>query len=131
MSKADAQVLDDLLTRRGQFGHREYLELAWTYLASHPVTEAERAMSAAIREVAARHGAPDKYHETMTRAWVRLVAAHRHGSESSGFEVFMAANPGLLDRRLLAGHYSDDLLWSDAARGGCVEPDLRALPASA
>jgi hypothetical protein len=67
----------------------------------------------------------------MTRAWVRLVAAHRRSNETAEFEDFLATNPGLLNRRLLAGHYSDEVLWSAAARGGWLEPDLRALPATA
>ena len=36
MREQDALALHDLVERRGRFGHREHLELAWTYLRSYP-----------------------------------------------------------------------------------------------
>jgi hypothetical protein len=32
MRAQDQQVVDQIVTRRGGFGHREHLELAWNYL---------------------------------------------------------------------------------------------------
>jgi hypothetical protein len=34
-------------------------------------------VAAAVRHVAALHGMPDRYHETITRSWVHVVALHR------------------------------------------------------
>ena len=42
--------------------------------------------------------------------------------------AFLTAHPRLLDRDLLAAHYSRGHLFSAAARAGFVEPDLLALP---
>ena len=129
MREQDARTLHSLVERRGRFGHREHLELAWTYLRAYPPGEAERVMAAAIRHLAAEHGAPDKYHATMTHAWVKLVAVHRGDDDQGDFDAFLDANPGLLDRQLLTRHYSPDALWSEAARSHWTAPDLRALPA--
>jgi hypothetical protein len=85
----------------------------------------------AIRHVAARHDAPDKYHETITRFWIHLVAIHRAGSQSDSFEEFLAAHPRLLDGRLLTHHYSAELLGSDDARTRWSAPDLIPLPVRA
>jgi hypothetical protein len=85
-------------------------------------------VASAIREVAKMHGAPDKYHETITRSWVHLVALHRAENQAGSFDKFIAENPGLLERRLLDQHYSRELIGSHRARAQWTEPDLRALP---
>jgi hypothetical protein len=46
------------------------VQLAWRYLYGAEPEIAERSMKAAIRHVATTHGAPEKYHETLTIAWV-------------------------------------------------------------
>ena len=128
MHERDLETLEKILAQRGGFSHREHLELVWNYLGRYPIDAASRAVAAAIRHVARLHGAPDKYHHTMTQAWVRLVAFHRAGSQARTFDRFLAENPGLLDRGLLERHYTRDLLLSQGARAGWIEPDLRALP---
>ena len=133
MRPADETALHEVLEARGRFGHREHLELAWTYLSRYTPDAAEPVMTEAIRRVAARHGAPDRYHDTITRSWLRLVAVHRARSDAGSFDAFIAqdANRGLLDRHLLAGHYSSAVLFSDAARREWAPPDLRPLPTPA
>ncbi len=77
------------------------------------------------------HGAPDKYHETITRSWFHFIAVHiqRQGAESFG--EFIERNPDLLDRKLIEHFYSRELILSESARAAWVGPDLRALPALA
>ncbi len=90
---------------------------------------AESAMAAAIRHVSLLHGQRDRYHETVTRAWCRLVAVHVAQSSARTFDDFIRENGGLFDRHLLDRHYSPGLLASDEARAAWASPDLRALPA--
>jgi hypothetical protein len=120
--------LNDVLESDGVFGHRQHVQLAWRYLYGAEPEIAERSMKAAIRHVATTHGAPEKYHETLTIAWVRLVAAHIRSCDAGSFDEFIAANPGLLDRRLPERHYSRATLWTGHARHEWVEPDLLPLP---
>ena len=131
LEDAYAEPLHTVLSRGDGFGHREHLELAWRYLDALPVAEAQQAMSQAIRHLAAAHGAPDRYHATLTEAWVRLVAVHRAWTQAGSFSEFIADNDRLLDRHLLDHHYSPALMRSEGARRGFVAPDLRALPALA
>lgn len=131
MDDSDLQALHNILDTRGGFSHREHLELTWTYLGRYPPEGAHRTVASAIRQVAEQHGQPGKYHETITGAWVRLVAAHRSVDSASTFDEFIARNPGLLDQKLLAGHYSRELLGSSEARSAWTEPDLRPLPVTA
>ena len=130
MHEPDLQTLNEILRKRGRFGHREHLELAWTYLDHHPVDVAHKSLAAAIRHVAELHGAPQRYHDTITQAWVRLVAVHRAAGAGRSFEQFITEHPCLLDSTLLDRHYSRALIASEQARAAWTEPDLRALPAT-
>jgi hypothetical protein len=100
-------------------------------LRVYPSEEAAEIMVAAIRHVARLHGAEDKYHETMTRAWLHCVAVHsrRWGAES--FEEFLERIPDLLDNGLVGHFYSRELIRSEAARASWIAPDVRRLPAFA
>jgi hypothetical protein len=131
MRDPGVDILETIVATRGGFGHREHLELAWTCLAAEDVESAHRAAAAGVRHVAARHGMPDRYHETLTRAWVQVVALHRSLEPCESFDAFIEAHPRLLERNLLSGHYSRPLLWSEAARERWTEPDLRPFPAVA
>ncbi len=127
----DSQFLEPLreaLSTPGRFGHREHLSLAWQFLRATDARTAELWMGASIRCVAAAHGTPEKYHETLTVAWTRLVAAHLGSDDSSDFDEFISRNPGLLDRHLPERHFSPEALFGDRARHEWVEPDLAPLP---
>jgi hypothetical protein len=80
------------------------------------------------RRFTAAHGEPERYHETLTTAWARVVAAHAVEHPDAGFDAFLAAHPQLLRRDLLLGHYSRERLYSEPARARFVDPDLVALP---
>jgi hypothetical protein len=129
MRKQDLETLRKILESRGGFGHREHLELAWTYLRRYPTDEAAKVMVAAIRRIARLHEAEDKSHETITRAWLHFVAVHvqRWGAES--FDEFIDRNADLLDRKLIEHFYSRELILTESARAAWVDPDLRRLPA--
>jgi hypothetical protein len=128
MRSFDVKVLERIVRTRGGFGHREHLELAWNYLRVYPIEEAEPVMIAAIRHIARGHGAEGKYHETITRAWLRFTAVHmqRWGAES--FEEFIERNPDLLNGKLIEHFYSPELIFGEPARAVWVGPDLRPLP---
>ena len=131
MGRSDIEILEEIVRTRGDFGHREHLELAWTYLREHPIDEAQSAMRAAIRHVARRHGAEDRYHETITLAWLHFVAVHMQRWPGDSFEAFIERNPDLLDRDLIEHFYSRALIFGAPARSAWVDPDRRRLPALA
>ncbi len=128
MREAYLEDLDAVLRRGEGFGHRAHLNLAWLYLRHGDPESAEDQMRSAIQHVASSHGTPDKYHETLTMTWVRLVAAHRRAGDAPDFDTFLSENPGLLDRDLPSRHFSVAVLLSEAARRGLVDPDLAPLP---
>lgn len=124
-------VLHEILARGEGFGHRRHLELTWRYLEDHEPDDALKMVAEAIRQVAAAHGAADKYHATRTSAWVHCVAVHRERWPAGSFGEFIERNPSLLDPNLLDHFYSSTLLFSDAARAAFTSPDRHPLPALA
>lgn len=112
-----------------QFHHREHIRVAWLYLKSSDATRAAERMCAGILRFANHHGATQKYHHTLTLAWMRLVAAALvETPESHNFTQFLAEHLELGDKDLLKRYYSTELLQTNAAREGWVEPDLQPLP---
>jgi hypothetical protein len=90
---------------------------------------AEARVAELLRHLAAAQGAATRYHETMTRAWVRLVAAAvQEEPHERGFETFVAAHPELAERSLLERHFSAELLATPSARETWVAPDRAPLP---
>jgi hypothetical protein len=131
VDEADQRVLHEILGRGDGFGHRQHVELAWRYLAMHGADLAPNAVAEAIRQVAAAHGQESRFHETITRSWVRCVAVHRERWPAETFAGFLDRNPQLLDPGLLGHFYSPELLGSSEARDRWVAPDRHDLPAHA
>ena len=111
----------------GRFGHREHLHVTWLAVRRLGTAAAVEVISDGIRRTAAYAGAPQKYHATVSRAWVELVACHTAAGEDD-FDAFLTRCPDLLDKRLLTRFYRSTTLASVAARSGWVEPDLRPIP---
>lgn len=114
-----------------EYGHREHLRTAWLYLRRLGCEETAAAaaeVAQGIRRLSAAHGAPQRYHETLTRVWVRLVAAACAGAPGLDFDALLARHPELLDRDLPYRHYSRERLTSDEARAAWIEPDRAPLP---
>ncbi len=111
------------------FRHRDHLRLAWIYLRESDLDGATRSLSESINRYARHHGAGQKYHETLTRVWARIVAlAIAETPHADAFGDLLAAQPHLLDKDLPLKHFSPGLLWSDSARERWREPDLQPFP---
>jgi hypothetical protein len=125
-----AEVLAEVAPGGTPFRHRQHIHLAWVAVQRYGASRAPAVVARWIRQVAAYERATQKFNATMTRAWTELVAHHVTAGPAgvAGFAAFAASNPGLLDKRLLSGHYSARALASAAARSGWVEPDLAAFP---
>ncbi|MEU4395540.1 hypothetical protein [Kribbella sp. NPDC023855] len=85
-------------------------------------------MSDGIQQTARYAGAPQKYHATVSRAWVELVGYHVAEEPLEGFDAFLDRNPALFDKRLLMRFYQSSTLASPTAKAGWVEPDLTPFP---
>ena len=79
----------------------------------------------ALRRFATAKGAPDKYHETMTVAYMLIIAERIDSTASRDWAEFAVSNPDLLTRTpsVLSRYYTDETLASERARRGFVMPD--------
>lgn len=110
------------------FPHRAHLRMAWLYVTDLGPDAAIRRAADGIRNLARRNGRPALYHDTLTRAWVYLVAAAIAHHRPATFAELLARHPQLLDKQLLLLHYSRDLLTSARARATWIAPDLIPIP---
>ena len=80
-------------------------------------------VSDGIRRTARYAGAPQKFHATVSRAWVELIAHHVEHDPTPDFDAFAAGNADLLDKRLLTRFYDSTTLASAQAKAGWVAPE--------
>jgi hypothetical protein len=111
------------------FRHREHVRLTLIYVRRYGEMVALARLEDGLKRYATHNGAADKFHYTITRAWLRLVASAAGEQPTAAFDELVARRPELLDKSTLGRHYSSDVLGSDRARLGFVEPDLEPLPA--
>ena len=124
-----AAILAEIVPPGGHFGHREHIHLAYIVVQRYGPDRATEVVAGWIRYLAAYQRAPQKFHTTVTRAWVEIVAHHMAaGPSAADFASFADRYPPLMDKRLLTRHYSSRALAPPAAKTGWLEPDLAAFP---
>jgi hypothetical protein len=109
----------------GEFHHAEHVRLAFAYLSEFPAIEALHRFSVALKQYAAARGKPDRYHETVTYAYLFLIRERMARTPRLDWDAFIQANtdllrwkPGILDR-----YYCQSTLRSDLAREVFLFPD--------
>lgn len=115
-------------TGKDDFSHRDHLAMAVWYLRSDQDTAADR-MRASLHRFLERHDCRENYHETLTLFWIQLVRRELESlaPESSLLEATNAVVKRLGDSRVAFEYYSKELVASEPAKRGWVEPDLRSL----
>jgi hypothetical protein len=111
------------------FNHEAHLRLAYVYLVEYGTSKAHERMRQSLLSFLEAHGVPpEKYHETLTRAWVLAVSHFMDKAPSSSFAEFAANSQPLLNSKAMLTHYTPEKLFSPEARTSYVEPDLEAIP---
>ena len=117
---------EDCTLAAGSFHHAGHVRMSFLYLCRYPVLEALDRFSASLIRFAAANGKPDRYHQTITWAFLFLVHERivRAGRRQTWPE-FAADNYDLLEWNdsILKRYYRDDTLASDLAKRVFVFPD--------
>jgi hypothetical protein len=111
-----------------EFKHQRHLTVALFYLLRSTEAEATEHMRRGLERFLQAHGIRQGvYHETLTIFWMKRVRAFV-GHAGAGRGLADIANELLAecgDPRLVFDYYSKELIDSERARAGWVEPDLR------
>lgn len=108
------------------FPHREHVRLAWIYLRENTALTALSKFCDGLKRFAASVGKPDRYHETVTWAYLLLIHERMAKSETAdSWEEFAETNKDLLDwgSNILKHHYRDETLQSELAKRVFLFPD--------
>jgi hypothetical protein len=106
------------------FPHADHVRLTIVYLMRLGRGETLRKMYDGLLRFATAKGQPDKFHVTMTRAWVDLIeSALRARPEANSPAALVGACPELLDRDALLRFYTPERLNSREARARWIPPD--------
>jgi hypothetical protein len=122
---------------RPEWTHQAHLIMGAWHVHTLGPAKALETLRARIRRLNESNGVPntetDGYHETITRAYVTIIADHlaRAPERSLAARVAELLAGPLAAREALLRHYSRALLFTPAARLGWVEPDLLPLPVTA
>lgn len=107
-----------------EFTHESHVRAAWYYLRRDPILVALQRFRAALQRFAAGKGQASRYHETITVAFMLLIADRLGRARELSWNDFAARNPDLLRRHpsALSEFYPDDVIASEEARRGFVLP---------
>ncbi len=112
------------------FHHRDHVRLTVAYLRRYPVLEVLDRLSAGLAALARSRGRPDRYHETITWAFVFLVRERLvQAGRDQTWEEFATRHSDLLDWKngVLRRYYRDETLDSELARKNFLLPDRLVL----
>ncbi len=111
------------------FHHAEHVRTAWLFVRRHGMPAALGEFSTALKRFAIAKGAPKLYHETITWAYLLLIAERLQETPAATWPQFAAAYPELLGWKpsILDRYYTSETLWSERARQTFVMPDRLAL----
>ena len=109
-----------------RFHHHQHVQVAWLFVQKYGMPQAIGEFTAAIKRFADAKGATGLYHETITWAFLFLIADRQARQPSDTWEGFQAANADLMSWKpsILERYYSKELLASDLAKRTFLMPDL-------
>jgi hypothetical protein len=111
------RALETCVLPESEFRHTAHLRAAYLYLQQSDFVGALERTRRALRNYATHLGKPDRYHETITVAYVALIQQHIcERGNGGGWVAFARDNSALFDPGLLRQYYPEAQLNSDIAR---------------
>jgi hypothetical protein len=105
------------------FGHADHVRVAFALLERCDFPRAAAMFSSALKAITARARGIGAYHETITVAFLALIAERRAAGGHLGYESFASANPELMDKTILTRWYTPARLGSSLAREVFILPE--------
>ena len=107
------------------FHHEQHVHVAWMFVRRHGMPGALAEFPRALKRFAAAKGKPNLYHETITWAFLLVVAERQARCPAESWPAFAAANRDLLQWKpsVLDRYYEKETLVSELAKRVFVMPD--------
>jgi hypothetical protein len=109
------------------FPHREHVRMAFEMLRRHDFAESVWLFSRSLRAMTAKAGKPHAFNQTVTVAFLSLIAERMEGATQADFESFARANAELFDKAALARWYPRERLACEVTRRIFVLPQPAQL----
>lgn len=106
------------------FRHADHVHVAFLLLRRHGFVDAAAVFCACLKRIAARAGKAEAYHETVTIAFLSLIA-ERMAAGPDGYDAFAAVHADLFSPAVLERWYAPARLASPLARTTFLLPDAR------
>jgi hypothetical protein len=111
------RALEECALPESEFGHPAHVRAAYLFLLSGGFAGALARMRRAIRNYARHLGKADRYHETITVAYVALIQQHiAERGDGGSWQGFKRENADLLQPGLLLQYYPEYQLNCELAR---------------
>jgi hypothetical protein len=107
----------------GDFTHHDHVRMAFEMLGRYDFAEAVLHYSRALRAMVTRAGKPQAFNQTITVAFLSVIAGRMAEAAAGSFTAFAAGNPDLFDKALLRRWYRPEQLASGLASRMFVLPD--------
>jgi hypothetical protein len=108
------------------FHHSDHVRMAFLYLCRYPALVALERFSTSLLRLATANGKPDRYHETITWAFLFLIRERMaRAGRIQTWSEFSAANQDLLSwkNNILKKYYREKTLACALARSTFLLPD--------
>ena len=131
----DADEIIDLVLRfesceinPAEFRHYQHLTVALWYVRKFPYNIASEKLRGGIKKLAAAYG-KSGYHETITLFWLMVIRdfVAKSNSIESICDLANRLIVSCTGKDLICEYFSADLLATERAKHGWVEPDLKRL----
>ncbi|HEY3785608.1 MAG TPA: hypothetical protein VGL55_10035 [Steroidobacteraceae bacterium] len=106
-----------------EFPHREHVRMGFEILRRYDFAAAAFHYSQGLRSMLGRAAQPQAFHQTITIAFLSLIAERMDENAYADFEAFTRANVDLTDKSALCRWYRPERLASGTARRTFLLPD--------
>lgn len=117
------QAMDNGTLTPQDFDYRAHIAVAFEALQEDDFFAASKRIADGLKRLTIAAGMPEKFHATITQAFMSAIAEAMHVSPAETAEDFLARNPELLAGSFLKARYSPSCLASDLARKVALLPD--------
>jgi hypothetical protein len=104
------------------FRHADHVRVAFEMLKRHSFLASADLYSRQLKQMTASIGKPTAYNETVTIAFLAMIAERLAKRHYESFAAFAEENPEVLEKSALTNWYSPEQLHSDIARRTFILP---------